>query len=100
MIVVKRGTVDGVAVGGTVDGLTDAQEERLIALGVAERPGDREKPEEPARQAEPTRAELVAEAESLGIDVPRKATKAQIRELIEEDEDGDEPPALTAEVPR
>jgi len=30
-----------------------------------------------------SRAELVAEAESLGVDVPKKATKDQIRALIE-----------------
>lgn len=31
-----------------------------------------------------TRAELVEEAEELGIDVPKGATKAQIQKLIDE----------------
>lgn len=38
----------------------------------------------PARKCKPTKAELVAEAESLGIKVPAKATNAQIAKLIEE----------------
>ena len=39
--------------------------------------------EEPA-QADKKRAELVEEAESLGITVPKKATKAAIQKLIDE----------------
>lgn len=35
-------------------------------------------------KADKTRAELVEEAESLGIKVPPKATKAQIQKLIDE----------------
>lgn len=36
MIIVTRGKVDGKPVGSEVCGLTEAQEERLVALGVAE----------------------------------------------------------------
>ena len=35
-------------------------------------------------KADKTRAELVDEAEALGIKVPKNATKAQIAKLIEE----------------
>lgn len=44
-----------------------------------------QEPEEKAEtKAEKTRAELVEEAESLGIKVPPKATKGQIQKLIDE----------------
>ena len=44
-----------------------------------------QKPEQKVEQkADKTRAELVEEAEDLGIDVPKGATKAQIQKLIEE----------------
>lgn len=36
------------------------------------------------QKADKTRAELVEEAESLGVKVPPKATKAQIQKLIDE----------------
>jgi len=38
----------------------------------------------PARKGRPTKAELLAEAEELGIDVPERATNAEISKLIEE----------------
>ena len=38
----------------------------------------------PEAKAEKTRADLVEEAEELGIDVPKGATKAQIQKLIDE----------------
>ena len=38
----------------------------------------------PARKGRPTKAELLAEAEALGIDVPEKATNPEISKLIEE----------------
>ena len=41
-------------------------------------------PSAPARKGRPTKAELIAEAESLGIDVPEKATNQEISKLIEE----------------
>lgn len=44
-----------------------------------------EKAEKPAVDGS-TRAELVSFAEGLGIDVPAKATKAEIAQLIEEAE--------------
>lgn len=40
--------------------------------------------EQPVIDAEPTRAELVSRAAELGIDVPARATKDQIAELIEQ----------------
>ena len=40
--------------------------------------------EEPKKKARPTKAELVAEAESLGIKVPKNATASRIEKLIEE----------------
>lgn len=46
----------------------------------------RSEPSEQARekQAAKTRAELIEEAEELGIDIPRNANKAQIQKLIDE----------------
>ena len=43
-------------------------------------------PEQPKAEgkADKTRAELVEEAEALGIEVPAKATKAQIQKIIDE----------------
>jgi len=40
--------------------------------------------ETPKKKARPTKAELVAEAEGLGIEVPKGATNSQIAKLIEE----------------
>lgn len=44
------------------------------------------RPEEPKpkRKGRPTKSELLAEAEMLGVDVPRGATNPQIAKLIEE----------------
>ena len=49
---------------------------------VAEAPKAQEAPAK--RSGRPTKAELLAEAASLGIDVPSKATNAEIARLIEE----------------
>ena len=38
----------------------------------------------PEEKAEKTRAELVEEAEALGIAVPKRASKVQIQKLIDE----------------
>lgn len=38
----------------------------------------------PARKGRPTKAELIAEAEALGIEVPAKATNPEIAAMIEE----------------
>lgn len=38
----------------------------------------------PVKKARKTKAELVAEAESLGIEVPKGATAAKVAQLIEE----------------
>ena len=43
-----------------------------------------EQPAQVEQKAEKTRAELVEEAESLGIKVPPKANKGQIQKLIDE----------------
>lgn len=45
---------------------------------------DAPKAQQSAGSAEKTRAELVEEAESLGIKVPKTANKAQIQKLIDE----------------
>lgn len=40
--------------------------------------------EQPKKKGRPTKAELLAEAEELGIEVPAKATVAMLQSLIEE----------------
>lgn len=40
--------------------------------------------EQPVTDATPTKTELVAHAEELGIEIPARATKDQITELIEQ----------------
>lgn len=76
-----------------------------LAEGVDRKPGDRWKVDderfeainstiygelakrvesEPKPKGRPTKAELMAEAEELGIDVPKNATNPQIAELIKE----------------
>ena len=54
-------------------------------------PADEPKPEpkaearpKAARKGRPTKAELIAEAEALGIEVPAKATNPEIAAIIEE----------------
>ena len=51
---------------------------------------DEPKPEPaPKRQKRPTKAELLAEAEELGVDVPEGATNPQIAKLIAEAKGGE-----------
>ena len=90
---------------GHVFSCSDERAEKLIELGLAEDAGDAapwppvkaetrpasgaEDPDEGAEGApagdsadEPTRAQLLAQAEELGVTVPSKANKNKIKELI------------------
>ena len=63
-------------------------------VAIVERVGDEkaepEKKEEPKRKGRPKKDELIAEAKSLGIEVPKGATNPQIAKLIEDARKGSE----------
>ena len=121
LIVVNGKVVDGYRVfgpGAELEGFSPEAEERLIAAGLAKRVpaidvsgdwfdgGDAVVTVAPAK--EPTKAELQARCRELGL--PERGTKAELQARIDAAEAGeaeigaeeadDEPPELTAEVPR
>jgi len=123
LIVAKGKVIRGrhiIGLGGELDGLSLEAEERLIAAGVAKRVGAGEAGEPdaedegvrvPAEAKEPSRAELQERCRELGLSAQgnKKELQARIDEYeraeaeeaeADADDDGDEPPELTAEVPR
>lgn len=69
------------------DGYLVAFEGEVMSMDEAARRGLI--PDEPEKAAKPTvpekrRADWIAEAEALGIEVPKRATVAQIRALVED----------------
>ena len=114
MIVVKQGKVDGKPAGSRIDGLTKAQEKRLVDLGVAEY----ESPSEDGMSAKELRercrelglpsggskadmAERIAAYEASEDDVEPDGSEDEDIEGAGEDAGGDDgdAPVLTAQVP-
>ena len=114
MIVVKQGKVDGKPAGSRIDGLTKAQEKRLVDLGVAEydTPAEdgmsatapRERCKDlglPSFGSKAEMAERIAAYEASEDDVDPDGYEDEDVEGAGEDaggDDGDEP-VLTAQVP-
>lgn len=126
MIIVTRGKVDGKPAGSEISGLTEAQEARLVALGIAEYAGDGEREGDADAATEGTDASGAADGDLTGLTaeqlkemcheygLPATGKKADLVARIEEyerawdegacggqaDEGGaDEAPELTAQVP-
>lgn len=120
MIIVTRGKVDGKPAGTEVSGLTAAQEDRLVALGVAEYAGDAASATDDAVEADSaegdlsklTTEQLKEMCHVYGLPVTGK--KAELAARVAEHErawdekaadepdvegDADEAPELTAQVP-
>lgn len=122
-VIVTRGKVDGKPAGSRIDGLTKAQERRLVDLGVAEYCDDENHADKGM-----TVKELKELCKELGLQTSGKKEELEARiaefeaakayegsddendddssdssenEGREDDEGGDDdPPVLTAEVPR
>ena len=124
MVIVTSGKVvigrDIYPTGAAICDLTAAQEKKLIGMGLASKPGDvpGALPDADERIVPiakgPSKAELQARCRELGIS--DRGNKAELQERIDEAENADredwddeieaddggeeEPPELTAEVPR
>jgi hypothetical protein len=71
-----------VKIGGVVKGISKEDAERLCKCGLCEMLGDAEEIDETKDLDEMTKPELIAYAESIGVEVDNKDTKAKIIEKI------------------
>ncbi|MBQ9000542.1 MAG: SAP domain-containing protein [Eggerthellaceae bacterium] len=118
MVIVTSGKVvmglDVFSTGDEIDGLTAAEEKKLIALGLAASTAAEPHEQNAPKAKEPTKAELQERCRELGLS--DKGTKADLKARIAESEGNadqepeadtgadadadDEPPTLSAEVPQ
>ena len=117
MVIVSSGKIvmglDVFSTGDEIDGLTDAEEKKLIALGLVASVATDSKAQGAPSVKAPTKTELQERCRELGLS--DKGTKADLQARIDEHESADrepeaeseadagtdeEPPTLSAEVPQ
>lgn len=116
MVIVTSGKIvmglDVFSTGDEIDGLTAAEETKLIALGLVATAAGDSAAQGKQTTKEPSKTELQERCRELGLS--DKGNKAELKARIDEyesaegeepeaeieDDDGDEPPTLSAEVPQ